>query len=120
MINHFNAFISYKHADLDNKIAASIVRDLEHYHIPRKIQKSTGVKKIDRIFRDKDELPITSDLNDTISQALYNADYLIVICSPDTPGSYWVSKEIDTFISTYWIARYHDMSTFTRFYTSHI
>ncbi len=101
MINHFNAFISYKHADLDNKIAASIVRDLEHYHIPRKIQKSTGVKKIDRIFRDKDELPITSDLNDTISQALYNADYLIVICSTNTKKSTWVEREIEVFLKNH-------------------
>ena len=75
MINHFNAFISYKHAELDNKIAASIVKDLERFHIPGKIQKATGVKKIERIFRDKDELPITSDLGDTISQALENSDF---------------------------------------------
>ena len=70
MINHFNAFISYKHADLDNKIAASIVRDLEHFHIPKKIQQKTGIKRINKIFRDKDELPITSNLDDQISYAL--------------------------------------------------
>ena len=101
MINHFNAFISYKHADLDNKIAASIVRDLEHFHIPKKIQKATGVKKIERIFRDKDELPITSDLNDTISMALHNADYLIVICSTNTKYSTWVEKEIEVFLQNH-------------------
>ena len=56
MINYYNAFISYKHADLDNKVAAAIVKGLEHYHIPGKIRKQTGVKKIDRIFRDKDKL----------------------------------------------------------------
>lgn len=101
MINHFNAFISYKHADLDNKIAASIVRDLEHFHIPKKIQKATGVKRIERIFRDKDELPITSDLNDTISMALHNADYLIVICSTNTKYSTWVEKEIEVFLQNH-------------------
>ncbi len=103
MINHFNAFISYKHADLDNKVAASIVKDLEHFHIPGKIRKSTGVKKIDRIFRDKDELPITNDLNDTISQALYNSDFLIVICSTNTHKSTWVEKEIETFLKNHTI-----------------
>ena len=97
-MHHFNAFISYKHADLDNKIAESIVRDLEHYHIPKKIQKATGVKKIERVFRDKDELPITSDLNDTISQALANSDYLIVICSSNTSKSVWVEREIEFFL----------------------
>ncbi len=45
MINYYNAFISYKHADLDSKVAASIVHGLERYHIPGKIQKSTSVKK---------------------------------------------------------------------------
>ena len=101
MINYYNAFISYKHADLDNKVAAEIVRGLEHYHIPKKIQKSTGIKKIDRIFRDKDELPITNDLNDTISEALKNADYLIVICSTNTCKSTWVEKEIETFLQNH-------------------
>ncbi|MBE5842854.1 MAG: TIR domain-containing protein [Butyrivibrio sp.] len=95
---HFNAFISYKHADLDNKVAESIIRDLERYRIPRKIRKSTGIKKIDRVFRDKDELPITSDLNDTISQALINSDFLIVICSTNTKKSTWVEREIEFFL----------------------
>ena len=97
----FNAFISYKHAELDNKIAASIVRDLERYHLPAKIRRETGKKKIDRIFRDKDELPITSDLNDTITQALANSDYLIVICSTNTKKSTWVEREIDTFLKNH-------------------
>ena len=52
MIEHYNAFISYKHADIDNKVAASIVKGLERYHIPGKIRKKTGLKKIERIFRD--------------------------------------------------------------------
>ena len=51
---HYNAFISYKHAPLDNKVAAEIEKQLERYHIPKKIQKKTGIKKIERIFRDKD------------------------------------------------------------------
>ncbi len=101
MINKFNAFISYKHADLDNKIAAIIVKELEHYHIPAKIRQSTGYKKIERIFRDKDELPITNDLNDTITMALANSDYLIVICSTNTKKSTWVEKEIETFLQTH-------------------
>ena len=101
MINYYNAFISYKHADLDNKIAEEIVRRLERYHIPKKIQKDTGIKKINRIFRDKDELPITNDLNDTIASALANSDYLIVICSTNTRRSTWVEKEIETFLKNH-------------------
>ena len=81
MGQHYNAFISYKHAELDNKIAAQIEKDLEHYHIPRKLQKKTGYKRIERIFRDKDELPITSNLSGTIEEALYCAvlkEYLLI------------------------------------------
>ena len=51
-----------------------------------------------RVFRDQEELPIGSDLDDNISGALKESKYLIVICSPRTPESYWVCKEIETFI----------------------
>ena len=98
---HYNAFISYKHAELDNKVAAAIEWDLEHYHIPRKIQKKTGFKKIERIFRDKDELPITSDLSNTIEEALFNSDYLIVLCSTNTHLSTWVEREIKLFLQNH-------------------
>lgn len=98
---HYNAFISYKHAELDNKIAGTIERDLERYHIPFKVQKKTGYKKIERIFRDTDELPITSDLSGTIEEALRNADYLIVLCSTNTCKSMWVEREIKLFLQTH-------------------
>ncbi len=98
---HYNAFISYKHAELDNKIAAMVERGLEHYHIPHKIRKKTGMKKIERIFRDTDELPITSDLSGTIAEALENADYLIVICSTNTCKSMWVEREIKLFLKNH-------------------
>lgn len=98
MIDHYNAFISYKHAPLDNKIAAHIQSALEHFHIPRKIQKQIGMKRIQRIFRDKDELPLSSDLSGTIAHALENSDYLIVICSKSTALSQWVPREIEFFL----------------------
>lgn len=101
MIEHYNAFISYKHAELDNKVAEHVQKKLEHFHIPAKIQKQTGKKKIERVFRDKDELPITSDLTETISHALENADYLIVICSTNTKKSMWVKREIEFFLKTH-------------------
>lgn len=101
MIDFYNAFISYKHAPLDSKVAEHVQRTLEHYHIPSSIAKQTGKKKIERIFRDKDELPITSDLTDTISNALEKADFLIVICSPRTKESVWVDREIDFFLKTH-------------------
>ena len=56
MIERYNAFISYKHAPLDTKVASEIQTRLERFRIPKAIQKSSGIKKIDRIFRDKEEL----------------------------------------------------------------
>lgn len=101
MAIHYNAFISYKHAELDNRIAGTIEKDLERYHIPAKVRKKTGYKKIERIFRDTDELPITSDLSGTIEEALRNADYLIVLCSTNTCKSMWVEREIKLFLQTH-------------------
>ncbi len=100
-MEHFNAFISYKHAPEDNVVAEAVHKGLERFHIPGKIQKKTGMKKISRIFRDKDELPITSDLSDTIAHALTDSDYLIVICSTNTKKSAWVPREIEYFLKNH-------------------
>ena len=94
----YDAFISYRHTALDMETAKKLHKALETYHIPISVQKKTGKKKISRVFRDQEELPIGSDLNDNISNALREAEWLIVICSSDTPESYWVLKEIETFI----------------------
>lgn len=94
----YDAFISYRHATLDMEIAKKIHSGLEGFRIPASIQKKCGKKKITRVFRDQEELPIGSDLNDNISSALSESEFLIVICSPRTPDSYWVCKEIETFI----------------------
>ena len=99
MIDHYNAFISYKHEPKDIAIARNVQKSLERYRIPKKLRESTGVNKIDRIFRDTDELPLTSDLSETIYDALDKSDYLIVICSTKTKESQWVNREIEYFIS---------------------
>ena len=98
MIDHYNAFISYKHADEDIRVAEAVQHSLEHFHIPSKLRKKTGTKRIERIFRDKEELPITSDLSENIAYALEHSDYLIVICSTNTKQSVWVPREIDYFL----------------------
>ncbi len=94
----YDAFISYRHTPLDMEFAKKVHSGLETYKVPSAVQKKTGKKKIRRVFRDQEELPIGSDLNDNIASALRESEYLIVICSPETPGSYWVAKEIETFI----------------------
>lgn len=101
MIDFYNAFISYRHAKLDSAIAAHVQKKLEHFHVPHKLKKKIKHQKITRIFRDKDELPITSDLTETITEALRSAEYLIVICSTNTKESMWVKREINTFLKTH-------------------
>ena len=95
----YDAFISYRHTELDMEIAKKVHSTLESFKVPVPVQKKTGKKKIRRVFRDQEELPIGSDLDDNITAALCESEYLIVICSPRTMGSEWVMKEIDTFIS---------------------
>lgn len=98
----YDAFISYRHAKLDTFVAESLHKSLEAFHLPGNLsrQKSTGEKtKITRIFRDKDELPLASDLSNPIRNALEHSEFLIVICSPRTPESAWVQREIETFIA---------------------
>ena len=98
---HYDAFISYKHAPADIAVAEDIQHSLEHFRIPAAIRKKTGIKKIERIFRDQEELEITSDLNENIAEALENADNLIVICSTSTKQSAWVTKEIEQFLKNH-------------------
>ncbi|MBP5151469.1 MAG: toll/interleukin-1 receptor domain-containing protein [Lachnospiraceae bacterium] len=95
----YNAFISYRHAPLDMEIAKKVHTGLETYKIPASVKKRLGINKINRVFRDQEELPIGSNLSDNIGEALEGSEFLIVICSPRTPGSEWVQKEIETFIS---------------------
>ena len=101
MIEKYNAFISYRHVERDIKVAEDIQNQLEHFKIPKAIAEKTGVQKIERIFRDKSELPITSNLTDDIQTALKNSDFLIVICSPEVLESLWVRREIELFLKTH-------------------
>lgn len=97
---HYDAFISYRHTDLDKFVAENIHKQLEAYRMPADVAgKRPGMKnKVERVFRDQEELPLTSDLNDPIMTALHNSDWLIVICSPRLRDSIWCKKEIETFI----------------------
>lgn len=98
---HYDAFISYRHTELDKFVAQNLHKRLEAFRMPSVVaKKRAGQKnKIERVFRDKEELPLTSDLNDPIMNALDNSEWLIVICSPRLRESLWCKKEIETFVS---------------------
>lgn len=97
----YDAFISYRHAELDKFVAENLHRYMESFKPPKSILKSgkTSRTRIERVFRDKDELPLTSNLEDPIINAIIQSEYLIVICSPRLKESAWCKKEIETFIA---------------------
>lgn len=98
----YDAFICYKHGEIDNQIAKQVQVELEHFKMPHRFgfQKSP----FKRVFLDEGELSSCADFGEQIRCALKNSGWLIVICSKDTPKSPWVSKEIQTFL------QYHDVS----------
>ena len=95
----YSAFISYRHLPADIEAAKAVQSALETYRIPADIRRKTGVKKLNRCFRDQDELPLADDLGASIEKALQESEWLVVICSPDLPGSVWCLREVDYFIS---------------------
>lgn len=101
-MDKYDAFISYHHSEYDSWVAKQIHKYIEHYHIPRAIQMVSGKKKFERIFRDKEELQLSADLTHEIYQVLEKAEFLIVICSPESKNSLWVNKEVEYFL------KFHD------------
>lgn len=96
----YDAFISYRHKELDKFAAENLHRQMEAFRLPGKLSGRTGGRtRINRVFRDRDELPLTNSLEDNITEALRQSEYLIVICSPRLKESLWCRKEIETFIS---------------------
>lgn len=97
----YDAFISYSHSEPDAYVAEKLHTMLEHYHISKKLQEISGKKKIERVFRDREELPLSSDLEANIREALKNSEFLIVVCSPRAVRSEWVQREIEVFLETH-------------------
>lgn len=97
MAREYIAFISYRHMPLDKEIADKVHKMIERYVIPKELRRN-GQKHMGIAFRDQEELPLSSNLTGDIYTALDNSQFLIVICTPDTPKSLWVTKEIEYFI----------------------
>ena len=84
------AFISYSHHDKD--AVEWLHSALETYRVPRRLvgRPSRDGAVPDRlypVFRDRDELPGSSNLGDNIVNALQQSRSLIVVCSPRASGS---------------------------------
>jgi len=101
---HYRAFISYSHRDA--KWAKWLHRALERYAVPidayppEETLHPDGTKRSRRltpVFRDRDELPASGSLADTIQHALEVSENLIVLCSPNSAASQYVNAEIEIF-----------------------
>jgi len=95
----YKAFISYSHQN--EKFGKWLHKSLEKYKIPKELRKEYAdlPDKLYPIFRDREELPTSSDLSRNITEALKNSKYLIVICSVASAKSFWVNQEIIDFKS---------------------
>ena len=79
----YKAMVSYSHTD--QKWARWLHRALESYRVPKHLvgtDSSAGTvpARLTPVFRDRDELAVSSDLSDRIREALIASEYLIVIC----------------------------------------
>ena len=81
------AFISYNKSDA--KWACWLHRAIEAYGVPAQLVRHPtpaghpAPKRFHPLFRDRDELPASSDLGAQIEEALRVSHYLVVVCSPN-------------------------------------
>ncbi len=97
----YKAFISYRHVEPDRSFAKWLQKTIETYRIPKNLIKTEAEQKAKhrtgRVFRDDEELAASPDLSKAIDQALQQSEFLIVVCSPQTPPSQWINKEVMCF-----------------------
>lgn len=97
----YRAFISYSHRD--KAWGDWLHRKLETYKVPKVLagrESSFGAPVESRlypVFRDREELPTSSDLGAQIEAAIEASAFLIVVCSPNSAKSRWVNEEIIAF-----------------------
>jgi tetratricopeptide (TPR) repeat protein len=96
----YMAFLSYSHQDA--AIADWLHEALEEFHVPsRLVGKLTDQgpvpKKLAPIFRDRQELAASPNLDEEIEEAIAGSRFLIVLCSTAAAKSRWIDKEIACF-----------------------
>jgi hypothetical protein len=96
----YKAFISYNHKDTE--WADWLFKALDRYSVPKRLRGTVGrdgpvIDRLYPVFRDRDEMPSSADLNSQVQVALEQSAYLVVICSPNAAASRWVNEEILAF-----------------------
>src|SRR4051812_11968296 len=93
----YSAFISYRHVKSDREWAVWLHRSLETYRTPLRLRQTGVPPKLRKVFRDEDELAASADLGRSVREALALSDFLVVVCSRQTPASRWVNEEVAEF-----------------------
>ncbi len=95
--HRYEAFISYSH--VDKAAAVRLHQALERLKIPKHLAQTRGLpgQRFRPLFRDEDELTSSTDLPETLRDALKDSRNLIVVCSPAAAGSQWVDQEVRAF-----------------------
>ena len=93
----YRAFISYSHHD--KTWADWLHRSLETYRVPSRLVGTTTARgtiprRLDPVFRDREELSSSPELGSRINEALAQSENLVVICSPASASSRWVNEEV--------------------------
>ena len=87
----YNAFLSYSHTQ-DTDLGTSLEKALE------KFAKPTFKRRALEIFRDANDLSLSSDLGDKIRDGLENSEYFICMASQLYAQSKWCQREVE-----YWL-----------------
>ena len=95
--HRYAAFISYRHTQPDRKWASWLHKSIETYRVPASLVKKGARARVGKAFRDEEELSASADLSARIDEALEQSEFLIVVCSPNTPASRWVNAEVERF-----------------------
>ena len=96
MAQSYDIFMSYRHKPLDGEITQKTFAFLEKYRLPKALR-DEGCRQIERVFRDTEELSVSRILTHTIDEALRSAEFVVIVCSTQTPESEWVDREVITF-----------------------
>jgi WD40 repeat protein len=83
----YKAFISYSHS-ADNRLAPALRTALHSFAKPWYRLRAM------RVFRDETGLAITPALWPSIEAALLDAEYFLLLASPDAAASEWVQREV--------------------------
>jgi len=96
----YRAFISYSHSD--ERWARWLHKAFETYSVPKRlIGTETAYGPVPArfapVFRDRDELATATNLGETLTRALEQSAFQVVVCSPAAAKSRWVNEEILAF-----------------------